>query len=154
MAAERSAIAAVAAEDSQHAIAADADCGSDITLLSASRPEVPTARQIRARALVAGLAPAQIAAAIVSECGTSKIRAFRLALGIALADVVAQVRARYEADGRHVPRFSETLQSAYESGQKRPGPEYLHYLCATYQTDPADLGFVGRCLCGRSHRPA
>ncbi len=71
------------------------------------------------------------------------IRAYRLALGIALADVVAQVRARYEADGRRVPRFSETLLSAYESGQKRPGPEYLHYLCATYQADPADLGLDG-----------
>ncbi len=58
-----------------------------------------------------------------------------------------------EADGRRVPRFSETLLSAYEGGQKRPGPEYLHYLCATYQADPADLGFDGRCLCGTSHRP-
>ena len=154
MSAERSAIAAVAAEGSQHVIAAEADCGSDATLLNARGPEVATARQIRARALVAGLPPAQIAAAIVSECGSSRIRAFRLALGIALADVVAQVRARYEADGRRVPRFSETLLSAYESGQKRPGPEYLHYLCATYQTDPADLGFTGCCLCGRSHRPA
>lgn len=153
MSAERSAIAAVAAGGSQEGIAAEADCGSDTTLLGAGRPEVATARQIRARALVAGLPPAQIAAAIASECGSSRIRAFRLALGIALADVVAQVRARYEADGRHVPRFSETLLSAYEGGQKRPGPEYLHYLCATYQTDPADLGFAGRCLCGRSHRP-
>ena len=80
------------------------------------------------------------------------IRAYRQALGIALADVVAQVRARYEADGRRVPRFSETLLSAYESGQKRPGPEYLHYLCATYQADPADLGFDGSCRCGASHR--
>jgi len=44
--------------------------------------------------------------------------------------VVAQVRARYVAEGRKAPRFSETLLSAYESGQKRPGPEYLHYLCA------------------------
>ena len=61
------------------------------------------------------------------------IRAYRLALGIALADVVAQVRARYATEGRTPPRFSETLLSAYESGQKRPGPEYLHYLCAVYQ---------------------
>lgn len=121
--------------------------------LPAGRSEAALARLIRARSLVAGVAPAQIAASIANQCGCSAIRAYRLALGIALADVVAQVRARYEADGRRVPRFSETLLSAYESGQKRPGPEYLHYLCATYLADPADLGFEGRCLCGRSHRP-
>jgi hypothetical protein len=111
------------------------------------------ARLIRARELVAGTPSAQIAATIARQCEISMIRAYRLALGIALADVVAQVRARYAADGRPVPRFSETLLSAYESAQKRPGPEYLHYLCATYQADPADLGYEGRCLCGGSHRP-
>jgi tetratricopeptide (TPR) repeat protein len=116
------------------------------------RHEVATARLIRARELASGAQPADIAALIATECGTSKIRAYRLALGIALADVVAQVRARYEADGRQVPRFSETLLSAYESGQKRPGPEYLHYLCAAYRADPADLGLEGACLCGESHR--
>jgi tetratricopeptide (TPR) repeat protein len=121
--------------------------------LGGGRQEVATARLIRARELVTGAQPADIAAMISGQCGTSKIRAYRLALGIALADVVAQVRARYEADGRQVPRFSETLLSAYESGQKRPGPEYLHYLCAAYQSDPADLGFGGLCLCGASHRP-
>ncbi len=118
------------------------------------RREVETARLIRARELVAGAQPAAIATLISGQCGTSKIRAHRLALGIALADVVAQVRARYEADGRRVPRFSETLLSAYEGGHKRPGPEYLHYLCAAYQADPADLGFEGTCLCGESHRSA
>jgi tetratricopeptide (TPR) repeat protein len=118
-----------------------------------SRQEVAAARLIRARELVAGTPPDRIAAAIVAECGSIRVRAYRLALGIALADVVAQVRARYEADGRRVPRFSETLLSAYESGQKRPGPEYLHYLCATYQADPADLGLDSHCLCGGSHRP-
>jgi transcriptional regulator with XRE-family HTH domain len=121
--------------------------------VGSGRQEVATARLIRARELASGAHPADIAALISTECGTSKIRAYRLALGIALADVVAQVRARYEADGRQVPRFSETLLSAYESGQKRPGPEYLHYLCAAYQADPADLGLDGACRCGESHRP-
>ena len=119
----------------------------------AARHEVSAARQIRARELVKGAPTAQIAAAIGGQCGISMIRAYRLALGIPLADVVAQVSARYAADGRSVPRFSETLLSAYESEQKRPGPEYLHYLCAVYQADPADFGYGGRCLCGGSHRP-
>jgi tetratricopeptide (TPR) repeat protein len=79
------------------------------------------------------------------------IRAYRLALGITLADVVAQVRAWYQAEGRKPPRFSETLLSAYESGQKRPGPEYLHYLCAVYRADPQDLGYPGSCLCRGRH---
>src|SRR5215831_17943481 len=123
--------------------------------------EIFLARQIRARGLVAGLRPGQIAEKIHDECGpasgTSWIRAYRLALGISLADVVAQVRARYVSEGRTVPRFSETLLSAYESGQKRPGPEYLHYLCAVYRADPPDLGYPDPCFCGRGHgaeRPA
>src|SRR6266705_291996 len=120
-----------------------------------ARNEVRLAREIRAREIVAGRSPAQIAASIWRECepayGTTRIRAYRLALGIALADVAAQVRAWYEAEGRTAPRFSETLLSAYESGQKRPGPEYLHYLCAVYRADPQDLGYQDRCFCGRAH---
>src|SRR5213078_3814357 len=118
--------------------------------------EIFLARQVRARCLVAGLQPGQIAEKIHDECGpaagTSWIRAYRLARGISLADVVAQVRAWYVSEGRTVPRFSETLLSAYESGQKRPGPEYLHYLCAVYRADPPDLGYPGQCFCGRTHR--
>jgi hypothetical protein len=150
----------VSAERSVSAVAVGGpDDGQPWAVLDTTRQEAPErqkiagARLIRARELVTGAPTAQIAAAIGGECGISMIRAYRLALGIALADVVAQVRARYAADGRRVPRFSETLLSAYESGQKRPGPEYLHYLCAAYQADPADLGYEGRCLCGGSHRP-
>ena len=120
-----------------------------------AQQEIFLARQIRARGLVAGLTPEQIAAKIHNGCapaaGTSWIRARRLALGISLADVVAQVRAWYVSEGRAVPRFSETLLSAYESGQKRPGPEYLHYLCAVYRADPPDLGYPDPCFCGRGH---
>jgi tetratricopeptide (TPR) repeat protein len=130
----------------------------DLVLLGAARHELAMAREIRARELVASAPPAAVAAAIRAECepvfGTTWIRAYRLALGIALADVVAQVRAWYEADGRSAPRFSETLLSAYESGQKRPGPEYMHYLCAAYRADPQELGYEGTCLCGRTHHLA
>jgi transcriptional regulator with XRE-family HTH domain/tetratricopeptide (TPR) repeat protein len=126
------------------------------SIVSSAQTEARQARAIRARGLVAGLTPAQVAEAIHSECGpsagTSWIRAYRLALGISLADVVAQVRAWYVSEGRAVPRFSETLLSAYESGQKRPGPEYLHYLCAVYRAEPSDLGFPDHCFCGRLHR--
>ena len=122
------------------------------------RQEVAVAREIRARGIVAGHPPARITAAIHDECapefGTTWIRAHRLALGIALGDVVAQVKAWYLREGRPEPRFSETLLSAYESGQKRPGPEYLHYLSAVYRADPPDLGFPGPCFCGQSHRDA
>ncbi len=118
--------------------------------------EAVVARRIRARGMVTGQPTEIIAAAIRDECGpsygTAWIRAYRLALGIALTDVVEQVRAWYEYEGRRQPRFSETLLSAYESGQKRPGPEYMHYLCAVYRADPDDLGYHGPCFCGRSHR--
>jgi tetratricopeptide (TPR) repeat protein/transcriptional regulator with XRE-family HTH domain len=108
--------------------------------------------------MVCGQTPAQVASVIKDVCGakfgTTWIRAYRLALGITLADVVEQVRAWYEAQGREQPRFSETLLSAYESGQKRPGPEYLHYLCAVYEADPQNLGYQGTCFCGNGHKPA
>ena len=121
-----------------------------------ARQEVSMARGIRAQCLADGHPPADIALTIHGRCeptfGTTLIRAHRLALGVALTDVVAQVRARYVTEGRMPPRFSETLLSSYESGQKRPGPEYLHYLCCVYQAEPADLGYPGQCLCGRTHR--
>lgn len=126
--------------------------GQDQAPLPAGVSDVAVARQVRARGLAAGQRSPEIAAAIVSACGITKIRAYRLALGVSLADVVAQVHARFEADGREPPRFSETLLSAYESGQKRPGTDYLHYVCASYRADPGELGFDARCLCGRSHR--
>src|SRR5262249_59076885 len=98
---------------------------------------------------------ARIAEDIHDQCGpiagTTRIRAYRLALGVSLADLVAQVRAWYASEGRAVPKFSETLLSAYESGQKRPGPEYLHYLCAVYRAQPPDLGYPDPCFCGREH---
>ncbi|HEV2372880.1 MAG TPA: hypothetical protein VGS19_11990, partial [Streptosporangiaceae bacterium] len=126
------------------------------TPVSQARHETTVAREIRARCLVAGMTPAEIAEAIHDGCGpvagTSWIRAYRLALGISLADVVAQVRARYASEGRAMPRFCETLLSAYESGQKRPGPEYLHYLCSVYRAEPAQLGYPDQCFCGRPHR--
>ncbi len=120
------------------------------------RQEFVVARETRAAGLVGGLNTAQIAAEIHDRCaplaGTSRIRAYRQALGVSLADVVAQIRAWYASEGRPAPRFSETLLSAYESGQKRPGPEYLHYLCAVYHAEPSDLGYPGQCFCGRPHR--
>src|SRR5215469_16885686 len=119
------------------------------------RQEIVVARETRAAGLVGGLTAAQIAAEIHDRCGpsagTSRIRAYRLALGVSLADVAAQIRAWYASEGRPAPRFSETLLSAYESGQKRPGPEYLHYLCAVYRADPPDLGYPDPCFCGRGH---
>ncbi|MEU8271523.1 XRE family transcriptional regulator [Sphaerisporangium sp. NPDC049002] len=42
--------------------------------------------------------------------------------------------------------------SAYESGLKRPGPEYLHYLCSVYRVEPPALGYDGPCICGHGHR--
>jgi tetratricopeptide (TPR) repeat protein len=120
--------------------------------------EAVVARRIRAQGLVAGRQVSAIAVAIHDECepafGTTWIRAYRLAAGNALADIVEQVKAWYEHEGRPVPRFSETLLSAYENGHKRPGPEYLHYLCAVFRADPEDLGYPDRCFCGRSHRGA
>src|ERR1700733_3081314 len=128
--------------------------GSGEVVALAARRELSVARQVRARELVVGTPPDGIAAQIWSEGGTTMIRAHRLALGITLADVVAQVRAWYQAEGRKLPRFSETLLSAHESGQKRPGPEYLHYLSAVYRADPQDLGYPGSCLCRGRHGAA
>ncbi|GAA2599776.1 XRE family transcriptional regulator [Actinomadura fulvescens] len=97
----------------------------------------------------------EIAAEIHDQCGplfgTSRVKAHRLSHGVALSDIVAQVRALYEVDGKPCPRLGETLLSAYESGYKRPGPEYLHYLCSVYRVEPDELGFQSPCICGRGH---
>ncbi|WP_308250232.1 XRE family transcriptional regulator [Sphaerisporangium fuscum] len=62
------------------------------------------------------------------------------------------MRALFDRDGKAVPGIGETLLSAYESGLKRPGPEYLHYLCSVYRVEPAALGYDGPCICGHGHR--
>nr|WP_240197213.1 XRE family transcriptional regulator [Nonomuraea lactucae] len=114
------------------------------------------ARRIRARGLAAGQTPAQIAEQIHEACspqfGTTKIKGHRLSHGIALADVIEQVRALFARDAKGMPGIGETLLSAYESGLKRPGPEYLHYLCTVYHVEPAALGYDGPCICGNNHR--
>ncbi|MGN9845366.1 XRE family transcriptional regulator [Nonomuraea sp. H19] len=118
--------------------------------------ETEIARRTRAKGLAAGRTSAQIADEIHEACttqfGTTRIKAHRLAHGIALADVIEQVRALFERDQKPMPGIGETLLSAYESGLKRPGPEYLHYLCTVYRVEPAALGFDGPCICGHGHR--
>ncbi|MCK2217977.1 XRE family transcriptional regulator [Actinomadura sp. ATCC 31491] len=118
--------------------------------------ETEIARRIRAKGLAAGRTSAQIADEIHEACAsqfsTSRIKAHRLAHGIALADVIEQVRALFERDQKPQPGIGETLLSAYESGLKRPGPEYLHYLCTVYRVEPAALGFEAPCICGHGHR--
>src|SRR5215467_12693901 len=60
-----------------------------------ARQEIGVARETRAAGLVGGLTTAEIAVEIHDRCGptagTSRIRAYRLALGVSLADVVAQI---------------------------------------------------------------
>ncbi|WP_037935510.1 hypothetical protein [Streptosporangium roseum] len=118
--------------------------------------ETELARQIRARGLAAGRGSAQIAEEIYDKCGpqfgTTRIKGHRLAHGVALADVIEQIRALFERDGKAAPGIGETLLSAYESGLKRPGPEYLHYLCSAYRVEPASLGYDGPCICGHGHK--
>ncbi len=118
--------------------------------------ETEMARRIRAKGLATGRSAAQIAEEIHETCGpqfgTTKIKGHRLSYGIALADVIEQVRALFERDSKPPPGIGETLLSAYESGLKRPGPEYLHYLCTVYRVEPAALGYDGPCICGHGHR--
>ncbi|MCW2902193.1 MAG: hypothetical protein JWO67_4458 [Streptosporangiaceae bacterium] len=124
-------------------------------MLETPQKETDIARRIRAQGLARRKTSPQIAADIHDQCGplfgTSRVKAHRLALGVALSDLVAQVRALYELEGRATPKLGETLLSAYESGHKRPGPEYLHYLCSVFRVEPDDLGYQGRCICGRPH---
>ncbi|MFB4282443.1 MULTISPECIES: XRE family transcriptional regulator [unclassified Nonomuraea] len=118
--------------------------------------ETEIARRIRARGLAAGRTSAQIADEIHEACtglfSTTRIKAHRLSYGIALADVIEQVRALFERDAKPMPGIGETLLSAYESGLKRPGPEYLHYLCTVYRVEPVALGYDAPCICGHGHR--
>jgi hypothetical protein len=118
--------------------------------------ETEIARRIRAKGLAAGRTSAQIAEEIHEACSplfsTTRIKAHRLSYGIALADVIEQVRALFDRDTKAAPGIGETLLSAYESGLKRPGPEYMHYLCTVYRVEPTELGYDGPCICGHGHR--
>ena len=117
--------------------------------------ETDIARRIRAHGLARGQSPVEIAGEIYDQCGplfgTSRVKSHRLARGVALSDVIAQVRALHEIDGKAVPKLGETLLSAYESSSKKPGPAYLHYLCLVYRAEPQELGFAGPCICGHEH---
>ncbi|SNT15344.1 hypothetical protein SAMN05216276_102665 [Streptosporangium subroseum] len=118
--------------------------------------ETELARQLRAKGLAVGQSSAHIAELIYEKCnpqfGTTRIKGHRLAHGVALADVIEQIRALFERDGKSAPGIGETLLSAYESGLKRPGPEYLHYLCTAYRVEPVSLGYDGPCICGHGHK--
>lgn len=118
--------------------------------------EKDVARRLRARGLTAGLEPGEIARSIHENCysthATSRLKAQRLARGVSLDDIVEQVRARFEAEGRKPRGLTTSLLSCYESGRKIPGMEYLHYLCQVYGTSPAELGFDRPCVCGGEHR--
>lgn len=118
--------------------------------------EKDVARRIRARGLAAGAPPREIARSIHAQSSspqhTSLLKAHRLAHGIALDDVVEQVRALFESDGREPRGMTTSLLSCYESGRKTPGPEYIHYLCQVYRGEPAELGYERTCVCGSSHR--
>lgn len=118
--------------------------------------EKDVARRLRATGLTAGLEPGEIARSIHEKCypahSTSRLKAYRLARGVALDDIVEQVRAQFEAEGREPRGLTTSLLSCYESGRKVPGTEYLHYLCQVYRVPPAELGFDRPCVCGGSHR--
>ena len=66
-------------------------------------------------------------------------QAYRLACGTALVDIVEQVKAWYEHEGRSAPRFSR--DPALRLRERANGrARYLHYLCAVYRAEPTDLG--------------
>jgi predicted amidohydrolase len=100
----------------------------DVVPLSARR-ELALARQVRARELVIGTSPDGIAARIRSECepayGTTMIRSYRLALGITLADVVAQVSSAADLAGRQpcvagAMALAVAARAAARGGRARP----------------------------------
>ena len=127
------------------------------------RGELALAREIRAREMVAGRSPAQIAAIIRAECGpgfcTTWIRAYRLALGIALADVVAQVRAWYAAEGRKARGSARRCCPRTRAGRNVPGPSTCIISARSTALTPAILvttaavSAVGRTATRSRHRP-
>lgn len=118
--------------------------------------EKDVARRLRATGVTAGLEHGEIAQSIHDRCNpahaTSRLKAQRLARGVSLDDIVEQVRAHFEADGREPRGLTTSLLSCYESGRKVPGTEYLHYLCQVYRVPPVELGFDRPCVCGGEHR--
>ena len=98
------------------------------------------ARAWRAHAAAQGWNSWQCAQEIAQCCGISLLKATRLAYGWRLADAVAASDRIEHAPGETVAITVKQL-SRWESGDERPRPAALDWLCRLYATRPDRLGF-------------
>jgi len=98
------------------------------------------ARAWRAHAAAHGWDSWQCAQEIATCCGISLLKAMRLANGWRLADAVAASDRLEQVPGEPVT-ITVKLLSRWESGDERPRPAALDWLCRLYATRPDRLGF-------------
>ena len=80
----------------------------------------------------------ELAEAIVAHCGHSRLRAFRLARGWPLTQVINEM-VTVAGVGQ---RLVASRVSRWERSEERPSTDYLDALCRVYGTGPVDLGFA------------
>ena len=104
-------------------------------------PAPGCARSVRRQGLAEGWPEQQIVQAIHEQCGVSLLRAHRLARGLTLEDVVAELRSIHATVWGKEPALSHQRVSQWENGADAPTARYLDTLCRLYATRPDRLGF-------------
>lgn len=100
------------------------------------------ARRLIQAANVNGWSKPKLAHAIASHCGHSQLRAFRLAHGWTLDDVVGLIKQAVESTTDSTCHVNASRVSKWERGDENPGRRYLSALCQIFQSDPIALGLV------------
>lgn len=92
---------------------------------------------LRQQATQQGRTATELALTITTHCGHSRLRAYRLAHGWTLEQLIAEMVTATGVGHRLVP----SRVSRWERGQEHPSVIYLDALCQIYACGPVELGF-------------
>jgi len=88
-----------------------------------------------------GIATPEIVSAISRHCGVSRLRAYRIAYGYTLTEVVDLIKRMLRDDGTPSEGLAHQTVSRWENGLDNPTDRYLDALCRLYRARPDLLGF-------------
>jgi tetratricopeptide (TPR) repeat protein len=100
-------------------------------------------KEIRCRADTEQWTIEQTVDMIETCCGTSRLRAHRLARGWTLSDAIAELRRLRQAALGETPAVNEEQLRAWKTSPRQPRTRTVDLLCRLYQTDAHGLGLVG-----------
>ena len=88
-----------------------------------------------------GIVTQEIVSAISQHCGVSRLRAYRIAYGYTLTDVVDLIKRMLRDKGTPSEGLAHQTVSRWENGLDNPTDRYLDALCQLYRSRPDLLGF-------------